>query len=1079
MIIRRLVTSWLSRLVVGVVLLISSLTAWAHPLSEVLADPEGRARAVKFTEVLGSTGGNTAAPEFRQLFLEDPRLSKRAFVALLDYIMEIYGADPEGIDAPVQLAAQLAAMIGTEFGDPVPGNILAAFGDETRQEEALHGLISYLNLLRGSEPVIGSNEALGGLDEAKAAEIVLPFVVKLMRIQYATAIVSPELIISELDSYPVVERAVEQALIALGISPEEARIDPTGEIARILTLRKLVVQAEIGLLGDFEKNAQRLLEKEEDAAEATFVCLTGFRAAYRQQRVELAEQYLQQAQRRSADGGIASDRLLRYCLLTADFQLRRLKGHQPSEKEIREQAMAAWAVLDGYEPKAEVEDAYYWYYGRQATRYWVDELRRYPDSARSFIVAVAERLTPWADEMSRFDPMQKLQAAGATVEALDELFGYLVMSISLLDQLLYGAEALSEFGQLGALASMVADVETTADGFAAVHFDDALVAKGEGFPPFEVSQGGVVPELRARARYLSALTAGASAEKKLSELQQAVEFIRKTKNPEITVDYLIKIGVRLVEQKQHDQAVALWKEALSTADELSFVQRSLEAASLLAKEYSRRGDWKNAALYAQRANDKIQDAAPMAGVNSQEGQLLAQRSQELTAISMRAAMETNNPEMALATLTRSQQVQSAAVQMEGRKDAQAEAREVSAKEGQVVALAQEVRRLEAMPASQTRDDLLQSTQGVLADTRSEFLSRSRELRRKYSELYSKVLRFDPLNLPEIQKSLPADLAVVQYFPTDDALYIFLVTGKEFRLHTVAVAQRSLDASVSAYLRAMRRPGVGDAILAAEGAKLYQALIAPVESDIAASKTLVLIPSGRLNSVPFASLPKRDGTPLVQDKEILELAKSTDLMRLAGEESKPITSLVAFANATGDLPAAAKEGQQIANLFPSSDVKLFQGKQATREAFVKFGAGADALHLATHGEWNIEDSLGNYLAMANEQKVSQDEIFELGLENTSIVILSACNTAMGDGGDVKYVASLAEAFWIAGSRSVVASLWAVNDESTSLLMTEFYKALKAGDNKAAALRKAQLAVRSDDRFSHPYYWSAFILFGDWR
>ena len=129
---------------------------------------------------------------------------------------------------------------------------------------------------------------------------------------------------------------------------------------------------------------------------------------------------------------------------------------------------------------------------------------------------------------------------------------------------------------------------------------------------------------------------------------------------------------------------------------------------------------------------------------------------------------------------------------------------------------------------------------------------------------------------------------------------------------------------------------------------------------------------------------------------------------------------------------------------------------------------------------MENSLSNFLAMADNQKVQQDEIFSLDLADTSLVILSACNTAMGEGGgEVKYVASLAEAFWLAGSRSVVASLWAVNDESTSLLMTEFYKQLKEGEGKAEALRNAQMTVRQNPKFQHPYYWAGFILFGDWQ
>ena len=160
-------------------------------------------------------------------------------------------------------------------------------------------------------------------------------------------------------------------------------------------------------------------------------------------------------------------------------------------------------------------------------------------------------------------------------------------------------------------------------------------------------------------------------------------------------------------------------------------------------------------------------------------------------------------------------------------------------------------------------------------------------------------------------------------------------------------------------------------------------------------------------------------------------------------------------------------------------KLFEKAEATRANFFAFGGGAQVLHLATHGEWNLDDSLKNYLALAGSEKVAQEEIFQLLLEDTSMVVLSACNTAVGEGDQSGYVASLAEAFWLAGSRSVLASLWSVNDESTSLLMETFYTRLRAGDDKAEALRTAQLAVRAKEGFEHPYYWSGFVLFGERR
>ena len=104
---------------------------------------------------------------------------------------------------------------------------------------------------------------------------------------------------------------------------------------------------------------------------------------------------------------------------------------------------------------------------------------------------------------------------------------------------------------------------------------------------------------------------------------------------------------------------------------------------------------------------------------------------------------------------------------------------------------------------------------------------------------------------------------------------------------------------------------------------------------------------------------------------------------------------------------------------------------------------------------------------------------MDLERTTLVTLSACNTALSERHDVDFVTSLAEAFWIAGSRSVVATLWSVDDDSTGLLMGEFYKGIKSGKTKSQALRDAQLAVKNDSRFEHPYYWGGIVLFGDWR
>jgi CHAT domain-containing protein len=1057
-------------------------------LSESLADPDGRAYSVKLSDALTSAGGDASNAEFRRLFSADPNLSKRAFVAMLDQMIELSQTDQAAAETAAQIAAALALLINEEYKDPKPIELMTAMGEG--KESSLTGLVAYLNELRPAAATAAATGLLPGnygYDQSKASDlppeglnVLRPYLLKLMRLQYATAVANPELIIQELDTYAQVEEAFEQSLIALGVDAQAADMDQTQDTQRTIALKRLTVLGEIGLLDEFEKGIKELLVDDNDPLESTSILLSGFRAAFRQSRDDLAQSYLRRARELMSRPDTPSDPVLEYALRTAEYQLRRLQGFTPDQSQVSTEFDQAWSALTAYVPLTVVRHEANWYYGRLATRYWMDELAAYPDTSAIKGLKVLEQMVAWVTSIEQSGALDKMNLEGDDgLLRPDESFGAFALMVALTDQLSYVMESLPVVMESEGMLPLVGELEGLTAMFVDLQSTLGLTDEGPGFPPYDVSSGGIVPELLARCRYLEGTSVETPAADKAAKLAQAIISARQTKNPEVTVDYLLKAGRKLSALGEYDQALAAWKEALAIADELSFVQRGLDAASLLAEEFGRRQDWKNASVYAERATEKILVTAPMLGLSNPESQALAQKSQTMTAISVKAAVEADDPEKALAALTRSQQLQSAAVQMDGQKQAQAEVREVLAKEEQVVALAQEVKRLESMPASKTRNNLLESTQVLLADTRSKFLSDTRELRQKYSELYTKVLRFDPLNLPEIQKTLPPDLAVVQYFPTDDALYIFLVTQKAFRLRQVPIGQQDLEASVQAYVGAVRRQASGEARMKAEGLKLYQALIAPVKEDIAGSTTLVLIPSGRLNSLPFASLADASGVPLAQDKEILELAKSTDLMRMAGEAPKPISSLVAFANATGDLPAAGKEGEQIAALFNQSEVKLFKGKEATRDAFVKFGAQADALHLATHGEWNIEDSLGNYLAMADQQKVSQDEIFELGLDETSIVILSACNTAMGEGGDVKYVASLAEAFWIAGSRSVVASLWAVNDESTSLLMTEFYKSLKNGDGKAKALKNAQMAVRAKKEFSHPYHWAGFILFGDWR
>jgi CHAT domain-containing protein len=166
-----------------------------------------------------------------------------------------------------------------------------------------------------------------------------------------------------------------------------------------------------------------------------------------------------------------------------------------------------------------------------------------------------------------------------------------------------------------------------------------------------------------------------------------------------------------------------------------------------------------------------------------------------------------------------------------------------------------------------------------------------------------------------------------------------------------------------------------------------------------------------------------------------------------------------------------------------------GVQASRSALESAAMGdVRILHLATHGFVNGDypDLSGIALSMVDERGGPIDGFFRLNHVynlrlNADLVVLSACQTALGEQVRGEGLIGLTRGLMYAGAARVVASLWKVDDQATAALMTAFYRGM-LGPRKlpaAAALREAQNVLRNNPRWQSPYYWAAFTLQGEWR
>ncbi|MEH1874234.1 CHAT domain-containing protein [Nostoc sp.] len=324
--------------------------------------------------------------------------------------------------------------------------------------------------------------------------------------------------------------------------------------------------------------------------------------------------------------------------------------------------------------------------------------------------------------------------------------------------------------------------------------------------------------------------------------------------------------------------------------------------------------------------------------------------------------------------------------------------------------------------------------------------------------------------------LPDRLDVILKLPNQDLRHYKTVIAQSDVENTIAKLRKNL-LNVTATARVKQ-----------QSQQIYDWLIRPAQTELVNSgiKTLVFVLDGELRNIPMAVLYDKQQEKYLLEKYAIALTPGLQLL-----DPKPLRQIQLNALTAGvseKRPVEGKEFPQLENVpreLKEIKSEVSKSEELLNQQFTQTNlqnklqtVPFSVVHLATHGEFSSDadktfiltwDKLVKVKEFDNLLRVSDKNRFS-GIE---LLVLSACQTAEGD---KRAALGLAGIAMRAGVRSTLATLWSIDDRSTADVMSEFYRQLKAGVNKAQALQRAQLGVFAKEKA--PYFWAPYVLVGNW-
>ena len=352
-----------------------------------------------------------------------------------------------------------------------------------------------------------------------------------------------------------------------------------------------------------------------------------------------------------------------------------------------------------------------------------------------------------------------------------------------------------------------------------------------------------------------------------------------------------------------------------------------------------------------------------------------------------------------------------------------------------------------------------------------------DIERKRPELLA-LVKVNPTTLDDIRKLLEPGVVMLSYYQLQDRLLCWKIERDRSTLIIQNIPARELSTKIASYRRMLQNLEP----LEKQSRELYDLLVAQPLAGGGTIRAVGIIPHGSLHYLSFATLS--DGRDYLIDRQKLFYLPAASVFKYTLARRNPAKKLHILAignpdlgNSSLDLPFAEREAGTLRWNYP--DVTTLTRERAT-ESWVRLHISEfGVIHIASHGEFDPVNPLFSAIRLAKDDKadgkLQAEEIFGLDIR-ADLVVLSACQTGLGDIRSGDDVVGMNRAFVFAGTHSLMSSLWRVSDVSTAILMKQFYRNYMSY-GKAESLTRAMQHVKS--RYPHPGYWGAFVLTGDYQ